>query len=56
MIELNKEELLSITGGINWTGVLVSSLKGAGEFIYSLGQSLGNSLRRISNRNLCPIR
>lgn len=56
MVELSNVELLSIVGGINWTGVLVNALKSTGEFVYSLGQAFGNSLRRISSKNLCPIR
>ena len=56
MIELNNTELLSIVGGINWTGVLVNAIRGAGEFVYSVGQAFGSSLRRISGRTLCPIK
>ena len=56
MKELNNNELLAIIGGINWTGVIVNALTGAGKFVYSIGQAFGSSLRRISGQSLCPLK
>ena len=52
---LDNNDLMIITGG-SITGVIIRELTNAGKFIYSLGQAFGSSLRRISGRNLCPIR
>lgn len=56
MQKLNNNELLTIVGGVNWTGVIVNALTGAGKFVYSVGQALGSSLRRISGQSLCPLK
>lgn len=52
----NNELIMIVGGGFNFTGVLVKELTNAGKFIYSLGQAFGSSIRRISARNVCPIR
>lgn len=49
----NDEELMCIIGGFNWTGTVINAITSAGKFIYSVGQSLGSSLRRIGSKNLC---
>lgn len=56
MVELERNELLRIVGGFSITGTLINALVGAGKFIYSTGQALGSSLRRIGSRNVCPLR
>lgn len=51
----NEEDLMLIVGGFNITGTIVNAFISAGKFIYSLGQSLGTSLRRIGTNNICRI-
>lgn len=47
------KELMYIVGGFSWTGTIINALTSTGKFIFSVGQSLGSSLRRIGNKNLC---
>ena len=57
MNKLEHDDLIMIIGGgLNITGVLVNAFTNAGKFIYSLGQTFGSSLRRIGEKNVCPIR
>lgn len=56
MKKLEKQDLVMIIGGFNFTGVLIKEITNAGKFIYSLGQAFGSSLRRIGERNVCPIK
>lgn len=56
MVELKNDDLLKIVGGWSITGTLINALVGAGKFIYSTGQALGSSLRRIGSNNVCPLR
>ena len=56
MKKLNNTELLAIIGGASITGTLINAATSAAKFIYSMGQALGSSLRRISGRTLCPLR
>ena len=56
MIKLENSQLLTVVGGWNPGGALMNALVNAGKFIYNTGKSLGSSLRRISCRNLCPLR
>lgn len=51
----NNKDLMLIVGGINITGTIVNAFLGVGKFIYSLGQSLGSSIRRIGCNNVCKI-
>lgn len=53
MNKLDNSELMLIVGGFSITGTIINALTSAGKFIYSLGQSLGTSIRRISSNNLC---
>jgi len=56
MKELNKIELLAIIGGVNITGALINSLTTGINRVLDLGRSLGTAIRRVTGRNLCPIR
>ena len=58
MRELNKEELISASGGsvgslINST-ILSTLVKGATLF-YEVGQSFGSAIRRIFSGNICKL-
>ncbi len=56
MRKISNNELIMIVGGFNITGVIIKELTNAGKFIYSLGQAFGSSLRRIGERNVCPVK
>ncbi len=51
----NQQDLLWIVGGFNLTGTIVNAFLSTAKFIYSLGQSLGSSIRRIGNNNICQL-
>ena len=54
MEELNKEELMEIKGGTSLlTGSFISSLVRAGNILLEIGRSLGTSVRRIFDGNIC---
>ena len=55
MIEIKKEELFDIVGGINWTASFFSSVARAIDTVMNVGRSLGSAIRRISNGTLCPF-
>ena len=55
MIKLNKEELLEIRGGINFSGSLISSFVKGINVLLDLGRSLGTAVRRIALNNICPL-
>ena len=58
MKKLKKQELVLVAGGINLrtlTGTLINAFVKAGKYIYELGRSFGSSVRRINEKNLCPL-
>lgn len=54
MIDLNKNELFLVEGG-SISGTLISSITRGINTILDLGRSLGNAIRRIGSRNICPL-
>lgn len=52
MIELKKEELLSINGG-SISGTMINAFSRAINSLLDLGRSLGTAIRRITTGNLC---
>ena len=55
MYELEEKELYEINGGATVSGTMINAITSAGKFIYSLGQALGSSIRRIVGGNYCPF-
>ena len=55
MIILKNEEMTKVTGGSTITASLLSAINKTVQIIFDLGQSIGNSLRRIINGEKCPI-
>lgn len=51
----SKQNLLLIIGGFSITGTIVNAFLSSAKFIYSLGQSLGSSIRRIGSKNICQL-
>lgn len=52
MIQLQKTELLNITGG-NISGTMINAFAKAINSLLDLGRSLGTAIRRIVSGNLC---
>lgn len=57
MNKIENDELKVIIGGaLNFSGAIVNALTGIVKYVYSLGQSLGSSIRRIVTGNMCSCR
>lgn len=54
-MELSKQELLSIQGGINISGTLINSFVRGINAMLDLGRSLGTAIRRIGSNNICQF-
>lgn len=54
-MSLKKDELIQIYGGANISGTLINSIVRGIEAILDLGRSLGSSIRRIGNNNICSL-
>lgn len=56
MIELKKEELLSISGGANWfSASFLNAVSRAVNTLLDLGRSLGTSIRRSISGQICSF-
>ena len=55
MNNLGKEELKEINGGTTITGTIINAFTTCLKTVYDMGRSLGNSIRRINERKICPI-
>ena len=56
MKEIEKKELVAIIGGGSISGAVLNAFLNIGKFVYSLGQSFGSSLRRISSNKVCSCK
>lgn len=54
-MELKKEDLLEIEGGIDLSSALLNAFAKIFNLILDIGRNLGTSFRRISNGELCPL-
>ena len=54
-MELNKNQLLNVVGGINISGTLINSIVKGINSILDLGRSFGTAIRRISSKNICSL-
>lgn len=55
MRKLEKEEMLNVSGGAGITASFVTALvRGVNSFL-DVGRSIGSSIRRIFERNVCPL-
>jgi len=54
-MELNKNQLLNVVGGINISGTLINSIVRGINGILDLGRSFGTAIRRISSKNICSL-
>lgn len=54
-MELKKEELMMIYGGVSISGTLINAFVRGINVLLDLGRSLGTAIRRISNNSICQI-
>jgi len=54
-MELDKQQLLMVCGGINISGTLISSIVKGINAILGLGRSVGTAIRRIGSNNICSL-
>ena len=47
MLELNKQEMLEIDGGLDISGTLIEALLKTSEFYYNMGKSFGSNIRKL---------
>lgn len=55
MIELRKEELLSVNGGATINASLLNAASRAITLIINMGRSLGSAIRRTFGGALCKV-
>ncbi|MDD3048435.1 MAG: hypothetical protein PHQ89_00390 [Bacilli bacterium] len=55
MHKLNNEDLLNVCGGLSVSGTIINAfVRGINAFL-DLGRSLGNAIRRIKSKTICPL-
>lgn len=54
-MELKRQELIKVEGGLSITGTLINSLTKGMDMILNLGRNFGSSLRRIYENKICPL-
>lgn len=53
MKKIENNELQEITGGINWSGTLISAVTKLVNSVVDIGRYLGSSARRLITGNCC---
>lgn len=53
MKNIEKNELEITIGGASLSGAILNAITSLGKYIYSMGQSLGSSLRRLFTGKVC---
>lgn len=54
-MELTKETLIQIQGGVNITASWLTAVARGINAIMDLGRSLGTAIRRIGSNNICSL-
>lgn len=52
---LEKEELLSIYGGVNWNSTFINALVRGANLFLEIGRSVGSAARRLINGKVCSM-
>jgi len=55
MYNITNNELVQVIGGTKITGSLIASLTKAANTVFTIGQAVGSSIRRLANGKLCPL-
>ena len=56
MKEISEENLEKIEGGSSITGPIINAISNLIGMLRDAGYSLGSGIRRISEKNLCPLK
>lgn len=54
-MELKKDELLKVIGGINITASFISAISKGINSLLELGRAFGSSIRRIVGNTICNV-
>ena len=54
-MEIKKDELLMIVGGVNITASFLSAISKGINSIMDIGRSFGTSIRRLIGGSICPL-
>ena len=55
MRELEKKEMLNVEGGASFSASMMNAIYKTIEVIYSIGESLGSYIRRVTEKKMCDI-
>lgn len=55
MRELDKREMLDVDGGASFSASMMTAIYKTIEVIYSIGESLGSFIRRVTEKKMCDI-
>ena len=56
MQEISKNESQKVIGGASFSGAIINAITGLAKYVYSLGQSLGSSIRRLVTGKTCSCK
>lgn len=55
MREIDKREMLDVDGGASFSASMMSAIYKTIGVIYSIGESLGSYIRRVTEKKMCDI-
>lgn len=53
MNQLQKDEMLQVKGGVNFSSALLNGLMRTVDVMFNIGQAVGSAFRRAIGRNYC---
>ena len=55
MREIDKKEMMNVEGGASFSASMLNAIYRTIEVIYSIGESLGSFIRRVTEKKMCDI-
>ena len=55
MREIDKKEMMDVEGGASFSASMLSAIYKTIGVIYSIGESLGSFVRRVTEKKMCDI-
>ena len=55
MKEIDKYEMMKVEGGASFSASMMSAIYKTIGIIYSIGESLGSFIRRVTEKKMCDI-
>lgn len=55
MREIDKKEMKCVEGGASFSASMMTAIYKTIEVIYSIGESLGSYIRRVTEKKMCDI-